>query len=96
MTDKQLKKKIEEIVLPETIHSDPSSFNTEKIKPLLSLLEKEKKEYALSVLPNKDMKINADEYLSLVKRWDGKNYDIPFDDGYNKAIKQAKERINEK
>lgn len=26
--------------------------------------------------------LNVDEYLSKVKRWNGTNYDVPFDDGY--------------
>jgi len=30
-------------------------------------------------------RMNVDEYLPLVKRWDKKNYDTPFNDGFERA-----------
>jgi len=37
--------------------------------------------------------INVDEYLELVGKWDGKNYDQPFDDGYAQALKDIREKV---
>ena len=91
MTNKELKKKIEGIVLPLTIHSDPNSFNTEKVEPLLSLFEKEKKEYALGVLPEeKDSPLAG--YEKMIPRH---AYTKGEFDGFNLAIKQVKENIND-
>ena len=37
--------------------------------------------------------INVDEYLELVEKWEGKNYDQPFDDGYAQALKDIREKV---
>ena len=37
--------------------------------------------------------MNVDEYLELVEKWEGKNYDQPFDDGYAQALKDILENV---
>ena len=37
--------------------------------------------------------MNVDEYLELVEKWEGKNYDQPFDDGYAQALKDIRENV---
>ena len=37
--------------------------------------------------------MNVDEYLELVEKWEGKNYDQPFDDGYAQALKDIREKV---
>ena len=37
--------------------------------------------------------MNVDEYLELVEKWEGKNYDQPFDDGYEQALKDIRENV---
>ena len=37
--------------------------------------------------------MNVDEYLVLVEKWEGKNYDQPFDDGYAQALKDIIENV---
>jgi hypothetical protein len=37
--------------------------------------------------------MNVDEYLELVEKWEGKNYDQPFDDGYAQALKDIIENV---
>ena len=37
--------------------------------------------------------MHVDEYLELVEKWEGKNYDQPFDDGYAQALKDIRENV---
>ena len=37
--------------------------------------------------------MNVDEYLELVQKWERKNYDQPFDDGYAQALKDIIENV---
>ena len=37
--------------------------------------------------------MNVDEYLELVEKWEGENYDQPFDDGYAQALKDIRENV---
>ena len=37
--------------------------------------------------------MNVDEYLELVEKWESKNYDQPFDDGYAQALKDIREKV---
>ena len=37
--------------------------------------------------------MNVDEYLELVEKWEGENYDQPFDDGYAQALKDIREKV---
>ena len=46
---------------------------------------------AKEVIEEGEYNLNVDEYLKLVKSWDGKTYDQPFDDGcaHGKKVAQA-------
>ena len=37
--------------------------------------------------------VNVEEYLELFEKWEGKDYDQPFDDGYAQALKDIREKV---
>ena len=37
--------------------------------------------------------VNVEEYLELFEKWEGKDYDQPFDDGYAQALKDIRENV---
>ena len=42
-----------------------------------------------------EYKMGVDEYLPLVKAWNGTDFDVPFDQGYGKAISEVAKIISE-
>jgi len=38
---------------------------------------------------------NLDEYLALIEKWDGKDFDVPFDFGYNQALQDIEDKIKD-
>lgn len=54
------------------------------LEDIESILELERKELVERV-SSMEFKMNIDEYLPLVKGWNGTNFDKPFDDGYRIA-----------
>ncbi len=57
------------------------------VEKLLSLFTKRQEEM-VGELEGHKFEMDIKEYLPLVKEWKG-GYDVPFDDGYKQAIKDA-------
>ena len=65
-------------------HIEPNDIEEDRNQAYTSLVEGiEGMTYAM----------NVDEYLELVEKWEGKNYDQPFDDGYAQALKDIRENV---
>ncbi len=78
---------VEEVVPKEITHTYT------KVKMLLNQDRNQAYTSLVEGIEGMTYAMNVDEYLELVEKWEGKNYDQPFDDGYAQALKDIREKV---
>ena len=71
-------------------------YDKYKVGEIATLLTKDRNQAYTSLVEGIDgmtYAMNVDEYLELVEKWEGENYDQPFDDGYAQALKDIREKV---
>ena len=71
-------------------------YDKYKVGEIATLLTKDRNQAYTSLVEGIEgmtYAMNVDEYLELVEKWEGKNYDQPFDDGYAQALKDIREKV---
>lgn len=62
----------------------------------ISSLKQSWMDEVLEVLKETKYEMHVDEYLKFVKQWDGKDFDVPFDRGYQQALSDIKSALANK
>jgi len=71
-------------------------YDKYKVGEIATLLTKDRNQAYTSLVEGIEgmtYAMNVDEYLELVEKWEGENYDQPFDDGYAQALKDIRENV---
>ena len=71
-------------------------YDKYKVGEIATLLTKDRNQAYTSLVEGiggMTYAMNVDEYLELVEKWEGENYDQPFDDGYAQALKDIRENV---
>lgn len=69
------------------------SFLTTEITSAYERGVADERRRVVEVVEGQVFEMNVDEYVKKVDAWDGRNYDVAFDNGYYQAITDLKERL---